>query len=253
MRHYKVRSQKSRHFCTVVGFAFIVSVGNVAGLRFGTNGQDIQFKRHLSVLTAPRMTCLSDQEIANEIRHLASGEPSKVQRARATLFNKSGESQECRNEIIRAVMNAMDRPNLDFNRDNNAYFLWLYGSSLLGDLKAADAIDLLIAHLNLTNGYFNSSMNHQPALKGLLKMGSIALPKLSEALRHNPDPKIRYSAIYCIASIGGMPAVIFLKDALSSESDECAKRLIRVSLDSFDEKGNIENRADWLGRFTCNQ
>src|SRR5262245_35942313 len=134
MKHYKVQSQKSRHFCTLVGFAFIVSVGNVAGLRFGTYGQDIQFNRHLSVLTASRMTCLSDNEIANEIRHLASGESAKVERARATLFNKSGESPECRKEIIGAVMNAMDRPNLDFNRDNNAYYLWLYGSSLLGDL-----------------------------------------------------------------------------------------------------------------------
>ena len=71
-------------------------------------------------------------------------------------------------------------------------------------------------------------------------------------LRHNPDPKMRYSAVYCLATIGGDSAVAALKIALASESDECAKRLIRVSIDSFDEQGNMKNRMEWFSRFTCN-
>jgi len=149
-------------------------------------------------------------------------------------------------------MQAMDKPKLDFGRDTHSYHLWLSSAELLGDLNATEALDLLISHLNLTAPIFSSSMNHQPALIGLIKMGPMAVPKLSEALRHNTDPQVRYSVIYAIATIGGESARTALKECLISETDDCAKRLVRVSLDSFDEQGNIKDRMAWFANFTCN-
>jgi hypothetical protein len=46
-------------------------------------------------------------------------------------------------------------------------------------------------------------MRHQPALPGLINMGEIAIPKLDEVLRHNPDWQLGHSAIFCIATLGG--------------------------------------------------
>ncbi|SRR6266498_1604320 len=220
----------------------------------GTNGTDLSSGSEAStVLGGSRVTCLNDREVSNAIRGLASGNESQVDRARAMLVNKAKLSPTCRGEVVTTLMKAMDKPNLDFNRDKSTYYLWLYGASLLGNLRAAEALDLLISHLNLAHHIYSSSMNHQPALLGVLRMGPIAIPKLGEVLRHNPDPKMRYSAVYCLATIGGDSAVEELKAALGSESDECGKRLIRVSLDSFDNEGHIKNRMQWFSGFSCNK
>jgi len=117
-------------------------------------------------------------------------------------------------------MKVMDKPNLDFNRDKGSYYLWLYGAEVLADLRASEALDLLVSHLNLAHHIYSSSMSHQPALLGVIRMGPIAIPKLGEVLRHNPDPKMRYSAVYCLATIGGDSVVGLLKSAQDWESDE---------------------------------
>lgn len=213
---------------------------------------DLTFKNEArTVASKTRMRCLSDREIVHAIRKLASGKSSEIASARTTLRNASSQSSACRTEIIEALIKAMDRPNLNFNRDTESYYLWRFGADLLGDLRAIEALDLLISHLTQQSAFFSSSMNYQPALRGVIKMGSIAVPKLAEVLRHNPDPKMRYSAIYCIATIGGVSAIAVLREALVSEADPCAKRLIQASLDSFDDQGQIKNQSEWFAAFTC--
>jgi len=230
----------------------VLSILMLATLWLAIGRPDVRFRNEAkTVESESSMSCLADREISNSVRMLASGKSSKVGSARALLLNASKQSSGCRNKIVEALMKAMDKPNLDFNRDTDSYYLWRNGGDLLGDLKATEALDLLISHLNLSTAFFSSSMNHQPALQAVIKMGSIAIPKLTEVLRHNPDPKMRYSAVYSIATIGGESAVAVLREALVSESDECAKRLIQASLDSFDDKGQIRNRMEWFAAFTC--
>ncbi len=196
--------------------------------------------------------CFTKQEISNAVLMLESGKAAEVNRISALILAKSRKSTMCKNEIVAGLMKAMDRPNLNFMYDNKSYNVWLYGADLLGQLKASEALDLLISHLTLTNGAFSMSRLHQPALRGVIKMGPVAIPKLSAVLRDNQDQKMRYFAIYCITRIGGESAIAALKAASESESDECAKRLIRASLKSFDEKGNIQNQLEWHSSFTCN-
>ena len=83
-------------------------------------------------------------------------------------------------------------------------------------------------------------------------MGDVAIPKLDEVLRHNPDPRMRHSAVYAIATIGGLSAVKSLKEALSTEADNCVRKFIRTSLDSFDERGQIKDRGKWFSGGVCN-
>jgi hypothetical protein len=87
--------------------------------------------------------------------------------------------------------------------------VWLYGADLLGQLKASEALDLLISHLKLATGIYSASMLHQPALRGVIKMGPVAIPKLSGVLRDNQDQKTRYFAIYCITRIGAKKGDMF--------------------------------------------
>lgn len=202
----------------------------------------------------PPTKCLSASDMSDALRKLEWDNQPEVNQARALLLKKSRASRACREEVITALMKDMDRPSLDFTNDKASYCLWLNGAEMLGELKASESLDLLISHLDLVNrSFFTTAMLHQPALRGVIKMGPTAIPKLDAALRHNPNPQLRYWAVYCIATIGGPSAVSSLKEAVDSERDECVKRSIRVSLDSFDRTGNIKDRLEWFSGISCNQ
>jgi len=192
--------------------------------------------------------CLTHDEIESALQRFTSRNDLEVKEANATkamLLDKSKESSVCRNKIITALMKAMDKPHLNFSDNMASYVLWRYGAVLLGELKASEAIDLLIKHLTLKHVVFSGSMNHQPALLGVVEMGSIAIPKLTEVLRHNPDGEMRFYAVWSIATIGGDEAVSSLRESLESETDECIKSAISISLNSFDDKGQIKNWVQW--------
>ena len=197
-------------------------------------------------------TCLSADEISNALRQFTSENASEILQAYDLLLAKSGESQRCRAEVVAALMKALDRPNLDFTADRDSYYLWRYGAELLGELKATEALDLLIPRLVLVNKMaFSTSMNHQPALKGVVKMGAAAIPKLDAALRSNPDTGVRFYSVVCIAMIGGPGAASSLREASNSESDECVRHIISVSLANFDDNGNLKDRSRWFSSLAC--
>jgi HEAT repeat protein len=124
----------------------------------------------------------------------------------------------------------MDRPNLNFDTDESAYYLWREGARLLGDLRATEALDLLISHLDLRYGVaFTASMNHQPAIVGVLGFGLLAAPKLSYSLQHSRNPSIRVAAAFCLSSIGGSAGISAIRKALRSESDPCVVRFLRIA------------------------
>lgn len=243
-----------------VGFAIVKTEGiiNPGSRRVPYTADDSseQTRRGKSSEFGAKMTsakCMSAEDISNALQKFTSENASEIDQARTLLLGKARESEQCRVDVITALMKAMDRPDLDFRHDNDSYYLWLYGAQLLGDLKATEALDLLISHLGLTAGFFSSSMNHMPALKGVIKMGAVAIPKLDEVMRHNPDPDMRFYAVYCIATIGGPSAISSLRGALDTESDECVRRSIHVSLDSFDNNGNIKDRMKWFFGLSCKQ
>lgn len=203
-------------------------------------------------MTELSFTCSREVAISASVRLLGVGNQQQIPEARAVLLNIAKQSDECRSEVVAALMKAMDRPSLDFTHDAASYNLWLYGSDILGELQAVGALDLLISHLSTSSSFFSTSMSHQPALRGVVKMGEIAIPKLKEVLLHDPDPRMRHSAVFCIATIGGLSAVHALKEAGTTEADECIRKFIGVSLDSFDDKGKIKDRLRWFSRSLCN-
>lgn len=192
-------------------------------------------------------------DIESGINDLSSKSQARIQSGLSGLRKRAKQSPTCRSQIIAALMKAMDKPNLDFTHDASSYYVWLYGADLLGDLKAVTALDLLISHLDLIGPFFSTSMNHQPALRGVIKMGEVAIPKLEDVLKRSSRPTMRHAAVYCIASIGGPEAVRSLKDAVSTESNECVNRFMRVSLNSFDAHGHIKNRLTWFSGAACNE
>jgi hypothetical protein len=204
-------------------------------------------------------------EIREALMKLATGEYTQIEQARNTLLGYSKRSPACRKEVVRALMEMMDKPNLDLRSDVPTYIVWREGSQLLGELRATEALDLLISHLDMTNDFYSTSMVYQPAILGVRQMGEVAIPKLAVALRESPKPGIRMAAVYCLTSIGGPAALDVLKLAQTSKTDKCVARLIDISLSTFSYKSksgrmmfdndapqaDVEARRNWFYAFGC--
>lgn len=160
-------------------------------------------------------------DIRGAMRIFSTGEYEPIQRARNVLLQGASESAECRSAIIQMLMLEMDQPGLDFEKQPSNYLLWREGSELLGDLHATEALDLLISHLHFNNGFHSASQVFQPAIRGVTKIGSAAIPKLSVALRENPNSRLRLAAAYCLTSIGGPSALETLREVEQTESNPC--------------------------------
>ena len=76
------------------------------------------------------------------------------------LLEVAKQSPECRDEVIKGVIGGLTKADLE--NDDSAFGLWARGSAILSDLKAVEAIDLLVAHLDLSDGFFSASMVHEP-------------------------------------------------------------------------------------------
>lgn len=183
------------------------------------------------------------------------GDYENQQKAVALLKATAGQSSICRKQVITNLMSAMDQPDLDLTGGTPQFFLWHYGTRLLGELKAVEALDLLIANFDLHDGS-GFPLNHYPALGGVIDMGETALPKLEVELRENRNPYTRRHVVFCIALIGGQSAHEILKQAVKTESDPCVASCIRATLTEFDNKRRPHQISDvgrttWYTTFLC--
>ena len=201
-------------------------------------------------------TCLSQADVSDAVQRLSSLNDLEMAEVKKVLFRDAARSRKCRQQVITTLMKAMDKPNLDLVWDRASYSYWHYGARLLGELKATEALDLLIAHLNATDGR-SPNMTHYPAVNGVIAMGSIAIPKLAAALGLSTNPILRTYAIFCIASIGGNSAKVALKEALDVESDQCNRKFIDASLNAFKNRRTPNRiifdpeRSKWYAAFDC--
>jgi len=196
--------------------------------------------------------CLTEEELSSKV--LSLSEPySKAQETASFLRESARQSRTCRQQIIASVMKAMDKPHLDISRDQASDDLWREGARLLGDLKAAEALDLLLSHITMNDHEWSVTMVHQPAIEGIIRMGPIAIPKLTVMVQKNTDREVRQDAVYCLAWIGGASARRVLEQVFPIESDPCVKHFIRVSINTMDKSGRLRNdQGQWLSAFLCN-
>jgi HEAT repeat protein len=173
------------------------------------------------------------------IHKLSSDSPEAYQ-AVNKLIEEAKESQECRDAIINELMLALKEA--DLQNDQSAFLLWARGSAILGNLKAVEALDLLIDHLDLTDGLFSASMVHQPVVPAVQRMGEVAIPKLGFALKHHPKRDIRLAAALCLLDIDGPQALKEVNSALDSETDPCVRRFIMLSLPTPTDTSNSNRR-----------
>lgn len=247
-----------------IGLAVLILVFTVADPAIRSNFQPIS-RFAESIGTPYKSDCKNDiGMIEMALQKLSSGEYNQTETAKKKLRHLASKSIACRQELVSALMGRMDKPDLDFERQPSHYYLWREGAPLLGEFNAIEALDLLISHLDMTNGFHSTSMVFQPAVVGVHQMGQAAIPKLALALQHNPKARIRIAAAYCLTSIGGESAMNALKQVEQKETNACVANFVRISLNTFTYKSkhrisfdsaapqaNTQARQTWLMAFEC--
>lgn len=197
--------------------------------------------------------CVSDDDLANAVASLSRQYP-EAQVAQRLLRQSAKRSSACRLQVVAAVMGAMNKPNLDIRWDQGFANLWREGAVLLGDLKATQSLDLLLSHIKMTDGGFTLTMTHQPALEGIIRMGTLAVPKLKPLLE-SKDWETRHYAVYCLFWIGGTSARRELERALPMETNQCVKKFMSVSLKRMrtakETISGTSDHSEWVDSFLC--
>ena len=201
--------------------------------------------------------CLNDTELRESIATLKQQGGADVAKVSESFLTKARTANECRIQVIQALISSMTQATNPTTNQYENFFLWLHGGSLLGNLKATEALDLLIANIDFTDGWSASiSESHFPALAAILRIGQPAIPKLQVVLSNDPESHKRKFAAFCIAYIGGAQAKKALQAALPRETDPCVKRFLQVSLEAFNNKTKPNHISSalsgkWFGTFYC--
>ena len=201
--------------------------------------------------------CFHDTELRESIATLKQQGGADVAKVSETLLTKARTDDRCRTQVAQALISTMAQATNPTTNQYENFFLWLHGASLLANLKSTEALDLLIANIDFTDGWSASiSESHFPALAAILRIGRPAIPKLQVVLSNDPESHRRKFAAFCIAYIGGSLAKTALKSAMSSEADPCVKEFLKVSLQAFDNNAkpnhiSSELNGKWLAAFYC--
>jgi HEAT repeat protein len=198
--------------------------------------------------------CFQGGELNESLTALKlQGGPLLVKASRSLLVE--ARTPGCRAQVVQALITNMEEASKNLTNPYENYFFFKNGASLLKELKATEALDLLIANIDLNDGY-PSSLDDFPAFVAIVKIGEPAIPKLQLVLSNSSDPVTRKFAAFAIAYIGGSEAKNALTSALSRETDPCVKNLLQVSLQAFDNKpkpNHISSKLNgkWLSAFYC--
>jgi len=226
--------------------AFVLLATNAVEARSQERTQSVRFAR-----------CSNGTELNKSLDALKLQGGDTIYKAAESLLTKARTVRGCRTQIVQALISRMAlATDLTTNNYEN-YFLWLHGASLLAELNATEALDLLISNLNLSDGWSTSiSESHLPALVAVLKIGLPAIPKLQIVLSSDSQAHRRNFAAFAIAYIGGTQARRALTNALPRETDPCVKNFLRISLQAFDNKASPNHissalNGKWLSAFYC--
>ncbi|HEU4711239.1 MAG TPA: hypothetical protein VFS76_06715 [Pyrinomonadaceae bacterium] len=211
-----------------------------------------------TILSVHSVPCFQDTELQESIATLKQQGGAEIARVSEALLTKARTTDECRTQLVQTLLSSMAQATDPKGNEYANFFLWMHSASMLAALEATEALDLLIANIDFTDGWAAKlSESHFPALAAILKMGQPAIPKLQVALNNDTNPHKRQLAVLCIAYIGGSQARAALEGALPRETDPCLKRFLQVSLQAYNNKDTPNHISPalndkWLVAFHCN-
>jgi HEAT repeat protein len=134
------------------------------------------------------------------------------QNVQDSLMSIAKQTPEARAEVVEALIRVAQDPQA--RAEGVIASRWTMAVKVLGELKATEAIDILIANLGETgqNGIV-ISLGYHPVAQALVKIGEPAIPRLMEVWSSDNDDEIRHQAEVALVNIG-KPAIPVMQDAL---------------------------------------
>ena len=164
------------------------------------------------------------------VRQLQLDNEVERSEAKQELCSLARKSDQSRNQVIQELVKLVQGSDPTLRLTSPAHYdAWRFAAELLGELKATEALDVLIACTDCTNGISGLSSYRRPALRALIMIGPEAIPKLTEALNDSRPTTRRYAAL-ALGEIGGAEAKKALERALLSEQDKDVAISIQIAL-----------------------
>lgn len=141
----------------------------------------------------------------------------------------ANQSPELGKIVVQTLVDLLEDPT----HQNGFYYsaVWSCASSVLGQLKAVEAVDVLSRNLNIQHGALTLSLSGFPAVHGLIKIGEPAVERLEEVLIGTDSKTVsRGLAAVALGEIGGRRAKEALERAHTSEKDPNVIKEIELSL-----------------------
>lgn len=160
------------------------------------------------------------------------------QAVRERLLAIAYESTSGRKRVVQALIDLL---NDTVKKEANST-AWNVGTDVLGRLKATEAIELLVAYIDYSDGVTGFSLENIPAAWALAEIGDPAVPKLIKALLYGKSllsdnsARLREGAARALGRIGGIKAKQALKQALSVETDKTVIFYIKGELGAMSKQ-----------------
>lgn len=150
------------------------------------------------------------------------------------LLEIADRSAESRARVIERLLDVVEDPTAQ--DEEPIAQAWMTAVEVLGKLKATEAIDALVEHLDRTGqSPLAASTDIRPTNSALANIGEPALPKLIQALSH-PNPAIRMEAAMVLFNINKDKARAALESVCRTEQDKQVKGVFEDVIKRIEQK-----------------
>ena len=171
-----------------------------------------------------------DDQTNELVQQLLSNNEGDRQRVKGKIILLARQAPEARARVIQALIQFVEVSDTELRLSSAAHYdAWSSAIELLGELKATEALGLLIECISCNNGTGGLSFYRYPALRAIVMFGPAAVPKLAVALNDSSPVKRKYAAL-ALGEIGGAEAKMALEEALIKEQDSSVIPSIRIAL-----------------------
>jgi HEAT repeat protein len=178
-------------------------------------------------------------EVSKLLQKLQSADDRDRKQAKKELGALARGSSEGREEAISELIKFVEGSNNRLRLSSEAHYdAWESAVALLGELKATEAIDSLIACIDCNDGTGGLSFDRYPALKALTKIGAEAVLKLTAALS-DPRFNTRKYAALALGEIGGQRATPAMEQALLMEQNPEVVASLKIALRTLKTEESI--------------
>jgi len=225
------------------GLLFVLAV--FANCTMSTSHQERLFVTHANGRVALHSQVNQNQnqtatgEASKLLQKLQSADDLNRKQAKKELGALARGSSEGREEAIRELIKLVEGSDDRLRLTSKAHYeAWESAVELLGELKATEAIDSLIACIDCNDGTGGLSFDRYPALKALTKLGAAAVPKLTAALS-DPRFNTRKYAALALGEIRDPSATPALEQALLMEQNPEVVASLKIALRTLKTEESI--------------